>query len=399
MSGKLVEAAPCEDDPQLIATMQTLEPPVNDSIAEIEALCARRGFGQAVEMCEALLAGPLPPHDEARVRVLAGQALGRSSRPRPALEHLRRAREILAAQPQPMLFAECADWEAGCLYLLEDSRALAVGKEALDLCRALEKPAPLLESRILEHLGSIHVRNHAFDTAIQCYQQALEAAGAIRDLPRLARVYHGLAAAYDGRGETDRAVEFVHKALSLYSLEDDAALMARAENELGLVLMRERQFERAEELFLSALRHLGSSGTEIGRSHVMLSLGEMYLAAGRLAEAVAIIRDAIERAHRMEEPLAQSAGHQLLGEALERLGRPLEADEEFRGGLAILRREDLSDRLVEMHVSYAALLQRRSDLDGALHHVKEALAIVRHISTPGGAFGMLPDTLGTFDRP
>ena len=387
MPAKLVQAVPRVDGPQIMPTMQTLERPGNDPIAEIEALCARHAFGQAVEMCDALLAGPLPPHDEARVRVLAGQALGRSSRPRPALEHLRRAREILAAQPEPVLFAECADWEAGCLYLLEDSRALAVGEEALALCRALDKPDQLLEARVLEHLGSIHVRNHGFDTAIQCYEQALEAAGSIRDLPRLARVYHGLAAACDGRGETDRAVEFVHKALSLYSLEDDAAMTARAENELGLLLIRQRQFERAEELFLSSLRHLGSSGTEIGQSHVMLSLGEVYLAAGRLAEAVAIIRDAVERANRLEEPLAESAGHELLAEALERLGCPAEADEEFRRGLAILRREDLSDRLVEMHASYASLLERRSDLAGALHQVKEALAIVRHVSTPGDAFG------------
>ena len=379
--------------------MQTLERPVNASIAEIEELCARRAFAQAVEMCETLLAGPQPPHDEARVRVLAGQALGRSSRPRPALEHLRRAREILAAKPQWMLLAECADWEAGCLYLLEDSRALSVGEEALALCRALDEPAPLLEARILEHIGSIHVRNHRFDVAIQRYEQALAAAGAIRELPRLARIYHGLAAAYDGRGETDRAIEFVHRAISLYSIEDDAAMTARAENELGLLLMRERQFERAEVLFLSALRHLGSSGTEIGRSHVMLSLGEVYLAAARLGEAVAIIRDAIERAHRQEEPLAESAGHQLLGEALERLGRPVEADEAFRAGLAILCREDLSDRLVEMHAAYASVLERRSNLDGALHHLKEALAIVRRVPMQGGAFGWLPDRLGTFDRP
>ena len=367
--------------------MQALERPVNDSIAEIEDLCARRAFGHAVDMCEAMLATTLPPHDEAAVRVLAGQALARSSRPRPALEHLRRAREILAAHPQPMLLAECADWEAGCLYLLEDSRALAVGEKALQLCRGLDEPAPLLEARILEHLGSIHVRNHGFDTAIQCYEQALATAGRIRDLPRLARVYHGLAAAYDGRGESDRAIEFVHKAVSLYSLEGDATVTARAENELGLLLMRGRHFERAEELFLSALRHFDGSGIEIGRSHVMLSLGEMYLAAGRLGDAVEIIRDAIERAHRQEEPLAESEGHQLLGQALERLGNPVDADEEFRAGLEILRREDLSDRLIEMHASYAALLERRSDLDGALHQMKEALAVARQVSTPGGAFG------------
>ncbi len=193
---------------------------------------------------------------EAQVRVLAGQALASASRPGPALEHLNRAKDILGSHPDMMLAAECADWEACCLYLLEDNRAASVAERALGWCRSLPEPAPLLEARILEHLGSIHVRNHVYDRAIAYYEDALAAAGSVSDLRRLARINHGLGVAYDGRGDHDRAVEFVRKALVLYGQEGDMVSLARAENELGLLLMRIGQRERAEDLFVTALQSL-----------------------------------------------------------------------------------------------------------------------------------------------
>lgn len=345
-------------------------------IAEIETLCSERAFDVAIEVCQKVLNNRLDPLVEAQVRVLAGQALARLSRPVPALEQLRRAKDILAARPDPMLQAECADWEASCLYLLEDSSAANVAEQALTYCRAMTQPDPRLEARILEHLGSIQVRNHAFDVAIACYEQALEAAGSVRDLPRLARIYHGLGAAFDGRGDVDRAIEFVHKALNLYRIENDDALLARGENELGLLLLRQKQFARAEELFLSALGHFESSGTEIGRSHVLLSLGELYLSDGRLAEAVPILRDGIIEARRIGEPLAESEGHQLLAKVMESLGRPADADQEFTAGIDVLRTEGIPDRLAEIHAAYALVLENRSDLAGALRHLQEAAAIL-----------------------
>lgn len=307
--------------------------------------------------------------------MLAGQALALASRPGPGLEHLNRAKEILGSHPHTMLAAECADWEACCLYLLEDNRAAAVAERALGLCRSLSEPAPLLEARILEHLGSIHVRNHAYDSAIAYYERALAAAGSVHDLRRLARINHGLGVAYDGRGERDRAAVFIGRALVLYGQEGDLVSLARAENELGLLLMRGGQLQRAEELFVRALRGLESSGTEIGRSHYLLSLGELYLTAGRVADAVPVIRDAIKLAGRLDERLAESTGHHLLGEAMERLGDPAAADDEYRMALDLLRNDGVDARLIEVHISYASVLERRSDLAAALGQLKQAAAI------------------------
>jgi tetratricopeptide (TPR) repeat protein len=257
----------------------------------------------------------------------------------------------------------------------EDSRAASVAERALGLCRSLAEPAPLLEARILEHLGSINVRVHAYDSAIAYYERALAAAGAVRDLRRLARINHGLGVAYDGRGELDRAVEFIQRALVLYRQEGDQLSLARGENELGLLLMRGGQLQRAEELFISALRRLDSSGTEMGRSHYLLSLGELYLTEGRVAEAVPIIGDAIERTGRLSERLAESTGHHLLGEAMERLGNPATADDEYRMALDLLREDGVDARLIEVHISYASVLERRSDLAAALGQLKQAAAI------------------------
>jgi len=345
------------------------------AIAAIEAQCSRGEFAQAAAACDRLFIDSLQPPVEAQLRVLAGQALASASRPGPALEHLNSAKEILGSHPNSMLAAECADWEACCLYLLEDNRAASVAERALDWCRSLSEPAPLLEARILEHLGSIHVRNHAYDNAIAYYERALAAAGSVSDLRRLARINHGLGVAYDGRGDHDRAVEFVRKALVLYGQEGDMVSLARAENELGLLLMRIGQRERAEDLFVSALGRLESSGTEIGRSHVLLSLGELYLTVGRIADAVPIIRDAIEQARRMSERLAESTGHHLLGEAMERLGFPAAADDEYHMALDLLRNDGVDARLIEVHISYASVLERRSDLAAALGQLKQAAAV------------------------
>jgi len=348
----------------------------NRAIAAAETLCSRGEFAEAAAACDRLLIDSPPPQVEAQVRVLAGQALVLASRPGPALEHLNRAKEILGSHPHTMLAAECADWEACCLYLLEDSRAASVAEQALRWCRSLSEPTPLLEARILEHLGSINVHNHAYDRAIAYYERALAAAGAVHDLRRLARINHGLGVAYDGRGELDRAVVYVQRALVLYRQEGDLLSLARAENELGLLLMRGGQLERAEELIVTALRRLESSGTEIGRSHILLSLGELYLAGDKVADAVPIIRDAIERTGRLKERLAESTGHHLLGDAMERLGDPTAADCEYRTAIDLLRNNGLDARLVEMHVSYASVLERRSDLAAALGQLKQAAALV-----------------------
>ena len=341
-------------------------------VEELQALCLQQQFAGAIDLGLQMIRQPMSRRVEAHVQQYLGQALIRSSRPDEGLEHIRRAQALLEVEPDPWLAVECADWEASALYLKEDSRALAVAERALDLCRTTEPRLPGTEARILEHIASIHVKNHSFERAIEFYEQALRAAGAVRDLPRLGRTYHGLSIAYQQRGDLAKAVEYTHKALALYALEHDTALLARGENELGLLLMRQGQMERAEGAFHSALSRFEAAGTEVAKSHILLSLGELQLRTGQAREGIETVHKAVEMSKRLDERLALATGHELMGRLQEKVGRRQQADKEFRLALKLLRADGARERLAEAHAAYAEVLDARSDNRAANRHWKQA---------------------------
>jgi tetratricopeptide (TPR) repeat protein len=334
---------------------------VDARVEELQALCLQRQFDKAIELGLPLLERPLAPKVEARIRQYVGQALVRSMRPDEGLEHLRRAQSLLEIDPDPWLVVECTDWEASALYLNEDPRALSVAERALKLCRATEPRLPGTEARILEHIASIHVKNHSFDQAIAFYQDALKANGTMRDLPRLGRTYHGLGIAYQERGDIGKAIEYTHRALALYALEDDSALQAYGQNELGLLLMRQGQMERAHQAFQAALAHFAESGTEKTKSHVLLSLGELKMRTGRAPEGIQVVKEAIDLAKKLDERLALAGGHALLGQLYEHIDNHALADKEFRVAIRLLSAEGRTERLAETHAAYAEMLDARGD--------------------------------------
>jgi tetratricopeptide (TPR) repeat protein len=344
-------------------------------IEELQGLCLKQEFDKAIQRGEEMLADNPPRRLEAHIRQYVGQAYVRSVRPDEGIAHLQRAREILEDDPDPWLDVECTDWYAAALYYKQDKRALSVAEHSLKLCRSTEPRLPGTEARILEHIASIHVRNHSYDKAIAFYEEALKVAGSVRDLSRLGRTYHGLSIAYQERGELERAVEFTHKALALYGLEHDTAMLARGENELGLLLMRQGQTRRAEEAFVAALSHLDESGTEVAKSQVLLSLAELHGKTGRHKEAIATARQAMELARRLGESLALAEGHELLGRFYEQIHRPRVADREREAGIRILREEGLTERLAESHAAYAEILEARGQPARAAAHWKKAATL------------------------
>jgi len=203
-------------------------------------------------------------------------------------------------------------------------------------------------------------------------EEALEAAGSVRDLARLGRTYHGLSIAYQERGDLGRAVEFTHKALALYSLEHDTALLGRGENELGLLLMRQGKMARAEEAFQAALDHFDESGTERAKSHVLISLADLQLKTGRLKEASDAVKQAIELGLRLDERIALGDAHELLGRIYEQMGKRRLADKEFASAITFLDGEGLEQRLAESHAAFAEVLESRGQSMLARKHWKHA---------------------------
>ena len=254
-----------------------------------------------------------------------GHALVRLFRPDEAIEHLTAARTLFEDLDEPWLAAECLEWEAGARYLKEDPGALEMAEEALRQYRELEPRAAEVESRMLEHLGTILVRHEHIVRARDAYEEALRVAGRRLDIARLARIYHGLGTCHAHLGDLQRAIDLTSRALTLYRVENDLRPQAarfdlpRAESDLGMWYLAQGDAEHAEELLQAALDHLGEAGVERLRSRGLLGLAELRRAQGRLEEALGLIDEAIALAERFDELMALAMAHQLRDEVLGRV--------------------------------------------------------------------------------
>jgi tetratricopeptide (TPR) repeat protein len=296
----------------------------------------------------------------ARIRAVALLYLGRAIHqvaPTEALTVLRQARGKLAQVGEPWLAAEACDWEAACLYHLQDPTALDVGRKALSRYRMLADRDPGVEARMLEHIGTYLLQRQEVAEAMKCYQAAIETAGTVVDLSRLANIYHGIASGCSRIGETRQALEYFERAVHLSRIHHDVkgavtASLARLENDYGDCLVRLGRWERAEEILHDALDHFDAAGVDIAKSAALLTMGDLKHLQGQLDEAIRWTHQAIELAERLDERVLLAEGYQQLGELWAARGDGENYEACFARALEILDEAGLPERHAEAVVRY-----------------------------------------------
>ena len=336
--------------------------------------------------------GMLPPvrgaGEEALVRYYLGRAQVELREAEGAVDNLRQARTLFQEVGDGWMVVECMDGEAGALYMLERREALELAEAALRECRKLS-PVPLsTEVRILGHIGAIQLTHHQWAKAVAFYEEAVHTAGGLRDLTRLARMYNDLSVAYQEMGNLTRAASYSHKALALYGMQQDRLAMARAENNLALVLMKQGDLDAAERHISASLASFDELHIEPSKSHVLLSMGELYLHREAFEQAHDYISQALELAERLGESMTAALALQFLGRLAARAGNHARTDQAFTQAIALLTSLGVTERLVECHAQYAELLGDRGDKDLAIEHWRQAMAVVRPYAVPGDTAGV-----------
>jgi tetratricopeptide (TPR) repeat protein len=335
------------------------------AITELEAQCRRQEYPLATDHAQRIIATGGSDELMAHCHHFAGLALYQMARPAEALPHLREARVRFESLRNPWLAAEAIDWEAMALHMQEDAGALRVARRALRRYRSLEAREPETEARMLEHLGTLCLGRRDHRSGRQWYEAALGLDGGVRDLVRMARIYHGLGMCHHGLGDQRRAAELLAKAATLYEAEQRITPspmrmgLPMAEADLGLVVMEQGDLQRAEELFLAALDHYDVAGIEHLQSHTLLNLGELRQRQRRLDEGLDFVVRAIGCASAHGEMLTVAAGHRQLGELHEARGDHEQADSAFRRALGMLREAGVEERAAEVALAYEQVLAER----------------------------------------
>jgi tetratricopeptide (TPR) repeat protein len=352
------------------------------TLHELETLSSVRDFSAVISLGLPLLERRLGVHDLAYLRFYLGQAYCRLVQPSEALLYLPPARRHFEHVGDEWMAVEALDWESAALGLVDDPQAIGLATEALERCRRLEPKPAHVEARILGHIANMHVVANSWSQAVRYYEAAVVAAGDVKDLLLEAKMHHGLALALHQTLNPAMARRHFDRALALYAIEKDASALYRVENDLGWLLLDEGQLDSAEAHLLTALR--GSDELHIdrrGRGFILNNLGDLCLRKGRLREAGHYLSQALEAGQATGEGIVQASTHELLGTLDERLGDTQAADREFGIALAILEQIDMLDRLRDMHMRYAEIMELREDVAGAARHWKRAAELGKQTAT------------------
>jgi tetratricopeptide (TPR) repeat protein len=357
-------------------------PDLTHRLAALQRMIGTENFAEALPAATQLLEESAGTESAADVQLCLARAQLETGNAVDALPHLRSARDLFVERRDSRKLAECVDWLGLALYRLEDADALAAFKDALRLCRGL-RPVPRdQEARILGHIGACYTSTHHWQAAVEHYQDALAAAGNLRELSFLERMYNDIGLAEMQTGQLAAALDHFQKALGLARTRNEPRIIARLENNIGSVLVDVGELDAAESHLRRSLEICNNIGLEVGRGHVLCSLAELCLARHDDEAAEQYIQLALDLTRQLGESLTEADAHQLRGRSAEMRGDLRGADEAFKRALTVLAEQTAPDRLVECHAAYAEVLERRGDAVAALQHWKQALRITHPASYP-----------------
>jgi tetratricopeptide (TPR) repeat protein len=346
-------------------------------LIELESRVAEGRYEEAIALGEQLLNLGSSAHRLGQLRYLLGQAHLYLGQPDEAAPLLREAHAHFESVGDALMLAECLGSEATIASLTQKPEALDLAERALAVCRGLKHVPAATEARLLAIVANVHIANRDWDDAVRLYEEAIEAAGSLFDLGRMAKMYSGLSYAYRETGHVDAAVKYAGRSIALLEVLRDRVSLARAENNLGLILLAKGDRSGAHQHLDRSLELAEEVNLEVGRSHVLMSLCELSLLQGNVQAARQFADQALAMAERVHEAANVAEAHVWLGRIAAEVGDDELADTEFDIAIRGLTEVGVEERLLRCHGIYAEILEKRGDLKDAYAHMKKAFSASR----------------------
>lgn len=347
------------------------------ALARLEDLMARQQFAEAVAEANDLLQLATSAGRLGNIRYLLGNAHLNLGRPDTAAPLLAEARGHFEATDDQLMLAECLGSLATAAYMTQDNQAGVLIEQALAICRTLRPVPPITEARLLGIKATIHSVNREWIEAIKAYEKTIEIAGSFYDLRKLALTYGGLASSHREIGRIDLAAKYAARSVALFEVLRDQVSLARAENELGLLLLARGERAAAEGHLQKSLEHAKEANLEVGTSHLMLSFCELSLEQANPVQARSFAEQALELATKHNEKASVADSHMWLGRVAAYQDDVKAADSEFGLAMRLAEEGRFEERIVRYHGAYAEVLEKRGDVTRAYEHMKKALAGTR----------------------
>ncbi|MFF3845750.1 BTAD domain-containing putative transcriptional regulator [Streptomyces sp. NPDC002328] len=256
------------------------------------------------------------------------------------------------------------DWlyaEANCLLAcVRQSLGAGTLRRAVDL---------LWASKDLTESGA---NARAYEGAAQTLRDAAHDCG---DARAEGRARTALTNAHLVAGRFREADDEARRAMELAALARDPLPNCWAPNDRGIIALYENRHSDGERYLGQAIDNFRADGNDVGEASALCNLSRIHLATGRTSSAIDLAQQGIDIYDRMGLTLRLANGRYALGIALTQAGRLAEALDQLTEALALFHdnRQPLWEGVTHFRIAEAHLAAQRATL--AASHAEQAIAL------------------------
>ncbi len=215
-----------------------------------------------------------------------------------ALEYFLKSLEIKEAIGHPRGIANSLNNIAEVYKFQNDHKnAIAYFKKALEIKRSLPDKRNLLFA--LHELGIAYATDKQFKLSDSCFMQLIQVSldhGLDRYIPR---GYYQLGKNFTAKGAYLKGIEYFQFALKSFNKHGDKQRESDAVNDIGNNFMQLKNYDSAQYYHQKCLVQRREIGFDYGTIESLLQISKVYVAQGRLREALASAKESYDISHRL----------------------------------------------------------------------------------------------------
>ena len=346
---------------------------------------------QEIESAAEAYAEALPPGLAYLPSFLRGRAYLQESAPKQARPQLEKA--LTTAEGDEEATARVRNL-LGVAYFQLDLPQLAV-EQHLESARSITGEVikdPNFIVSVYRNLANDYWALNEPGRAISVYEEILPILNDLNDLEEQARVFWGMAMAYEKVNDRAHARLYGLRALHIYEAADNGVEAACIGLNLAEALTRDARYEEATGLLERAAHFASGTGNRAVMSYLYRANANLARREGRLEEAAqhagesVRLGEAIFQAARGEEGVGQGGASlvwqdpartyadalQAAALVAEAQGRKEDSDELFQQALALLETGGFEETRHSINFSYAEVLSARGEFERAMQHYRAA---------------------------
>ncbi len=248
-----------------------------------------------------------------------------------------------------------------------------------DLTNARKSDSPGGETAALGYLGHALLDLGESSLAIECYEQALDAARKMGDAPSQMQSHFNLGRGFAGMGFVDRSIASFEEALKYARQLNDADAEMQAWSGKGDAFAKFGRWAEAKECYEMSLSRARALGDRAAEARSLKQLASVASRQGDTDSAIRYCRTALEIHHQTEDRHGESETLLTLGNIHLMRGEPTFALDYYHAVIPIL--SEIGDRQGEaMALSGLAMAyESAGELHNTIKFYEQALMIFREI--------------------